>query len=367
MSPELEDPNEGQEHEVYEEPPRSIFAATWFRAVLILIVLGVIGAVAAPYILDVVHAPSSKQAAVTSAPTPAPPSVTPPAPRAPDASGSNTRSGAPMAVPPPSLPVPATPTPEPAKPTAKATAPAAKVEAPPRSGADKSLTARRDTAGSAEQKTAAVDPSTSETKPAAKKTVEPRRVAARTPTASATGAYWVQVGAFKDEATAKGLAAKLRGQDFKVADVASRPATVAAAISTAETTPPPAGADSYDVLVSGMPTPELNTHLAAKGLAAETSATGVVIRPSLPLRDAVALSKDLAVDGFKVQVRRAGGGAGASRTAARAAAAADRAAAGGDTLYRVRVGPLADRAAAVVVLHELEAKGYKPFIGRGDR
>src|SRR5439155_11516673 len=70
----------------------------------------------------------------------------------------------------------------------------------------------------------------------------------------------------------------------------------------------PAGADQYDVFVSGLSAAELNERLAAKGLAAEPAGSGAVIKPSLPLRDAVALSKDLAVEGLKVQVRRAGGG-----------------------------------------------------------
>jgi hypothetical protein len=33
----------------------------------------------------------------------------------------------------------------------------------------------------------------------------------------------------------------------------------------------------------------------------------------------------------------------------------------------VRVGAFADRAAALAAAKELEAKGYKPFIARGDQ
>src|SRR2546430_16251216 len=69
------------------------------------------------------------------------------------------------------------------------------------------------------------------------------------------------------------------------------------------------GSDKYGVYVSGGVPAEINAKLAAKGLSAEQSSAGLVVRPSLPLRDAVALSKDLAVEGLKVQVRRSGGGA----------------------------------------------------------
>ena len=56
MSPERDDPTDDQE--LYEDvPPRSIFAATWFRVVLVLIVLGVFGAVAVPYVLDWMNPP----------------------------------------------------------------------------------------------------------------------------------------------------------------------------------------------------------------------------------------------------------------------------------------------------------------------
>src|SRR6266478_6625750 len=46
------------------EPRRSIFAALWFRVILVLIVVGVIGALAVPYVLDVVNPPGVKTAVV---------------------------------------------------------------------------------------------------------------------------------------------------------------------------------------------------------------------------------------------------------------------------------------------------------------
>jgi hypothetical protein len=191
----------------------------------------------------------------------------------------------------------------------------------------------------------------------------------------------VQVGAFRDEATAKRLVDKLHEQNFTSAravkrggdgDSAPRPAAAPADRSAPSTS---AGGDQYDVFVSGISAADLNRRLSAKGLTAEVSSGGLVIRPSLPLRDAVALSKDLAVEGFKVQVRRAGttgttGSAGTSTTESpkpvtpRAAETASTG--GGDTLYRVRVGSFPDRGGAVTALRELESKGYKGYIARGD-
>ena len=111
--------------------------------------------------------------------------------------------------------------------------------------------------------------------------------------------------------------------------------------------------------MSGGSAADISAKLTAKGLATERAGEGVVVKPSLPLRDAVALSKDLAAEGLKVQVRRAGS------PAPPAAATPPAAAASGETLHRVRVGPFADLAAARAARAELEAKGYKGFIARG--
>ena len=108
---------------------------------------------------------------------------------------------------------------------------------------------------------------------------------------------------------------------------------------------------------------DLSARLSAKGLSIVTSPTGLVVTPSLPLREAVALSKDLAAEGLKVQVRRAahaGGAAAPAHEAARPPAGPD------DGLHRVRVGPFADRAAATEALQALRGKGYRDsFIARG--
>jgi cell division septation protein DedD len=214
---------------------------------------------------------------------------------------------------------------------------------------------------------------------AAKPAAEPKRAAATATTpsrpASGSGPFWVQVGAFRDADTAKRLADKLRADNFKVEESVTRAGGAAPARSApkpapaAAPKPPDIGADQYDVFVTGQTPEELNKRLSAKGLAAESSGAGMVVKPSLPLRDAVALSKDLAVEGFKVQVRRAGGSMGSASPAPAPSAPATAAAAegGGGELHRVRVGAFPDRAAAQEAVKQLEAKGYKPYIARGDQ
>ena len=334
MSP---DPKAEQERDDFEyDPPRSIFAATWFRALLVLIVVGVVGAVAVPYALDWMNPPppAATAAAVQSAPLPvAPPAA--PGGDAEEAAGSPVGT---VAAEPTAEPAPApsagpsgdaattgpAPSPEPVKADAKSSPPATKAP----------------------------------TAPAAKTTARAPRVVAQAST-PAGGAWWVQVGAFKDAQTAQRVAEKLRAATFQVQEsTVTRTAPAARRSRPAATSG--SAAEQYDVFVTGLPGPELTGKLTTKGLASESSGSGVVVRPSLPLRDAVALSKDLASEGLKVQVRRAGGDAGVSPSAAPASAGGD------ETLHRVRVGSFADRAAATAAMRELESKGFKGFLARGD-
>jgi hypothetical protein len=182
----------------------------------------------------------------------------------------------------------------------------------------------------------------------------------------------VQIGAFKDPDTAKRVAAKLREENFKVEESVRRLGGASAAAAPAPApkaaAPAPSSADQYDVFVTGMAADELNRRLAGKGLSAESAGGGgVVVKPSMPLRDAVALSKDLAVDGFKVQVRRSGAAASAPSIVSQPSPTPAAATEGGPTLHRVRVGAFTDRAAAQAAARELENKGFKPYIARGDQ
>ncbi len=379
-------PADDRHDDLYDEtPPRSIFAATWFRALLVLIVIGVIGAVAVPYILDAMNPPAKPSVASrsTSTPTAPPAAVTPspsapaspstsalatPSDRAPDTTAQPDRAPADR----PATAMPATPRKPFAAdktPTAEKPATSEKMTGAPPTASDKAAEKKdaRAAAASSDAKPGAEPKSATATKRAATSSAS----TASAPRGGAAGAWWVQVGAFRDESTAKKVAAKLREQNYKVEESvrgvresAARSAAVDKS-APAASAPNPAGADLYDVFVSGLSAAELNTRLSTKGLAAEPSGSGAVIKPSLPLRDAVALSKDLAVEGFKVQVRRAAGAAAAPQPAPRAVARRPEPSASGETLYRVRVGAFPDRATAVSTLKELEAKGYKPFIARG--
>jgi len=187
--------------------------------------------------------------------------------------------------------------------------------------------------------------------------------------ASEGGDYFVQVGAFKEEEAAKRVATRLRDQNYPVEESVRRVGGGGVAPSAAPRSTPRAtaasGPDRYDVIVSGGSASEINSKLAAKGLASEAAGDGVRIRPSLSLRDAVALSKDLGGDGFKVQVRRGSSAGAPTAEPAPAPAVTSSETGGGQTLYRVRVGGYPDRAAAVTVQRELQEKGYQPYIAKG--
>jgi cell division protein FtsN len=354
-----------------DEAPRSIFSALWFRVLLAVLVLGVLAAIAVPYVLDT---QTLKTSAAKLAPAqPAPPAPATAAPVAPPAV-----SVAPSATTP--TPTPETPA-APAPTAAPATAPPAPVTARPKSEAPAAPAAK-----SAATKTATTAARMSESpkvvakaeKPAPKGAEAAPRAADATPKAPETTtkagaaepaksspakaagggkAYWVQVGAFKDAETAKRIAARLREGGLRVEE--SPITTTAAAAPRA----PAPSADRYDVLVSGAAAADVEAKLAPKGFKGETTANGVVVRPSLALREAVALSRDLADAGLSVQVRRIGGPVPGP---APAAAPPPPATTGGQTLYRVRVGGFADRVAAVDAMKQLEGKGFRPFIARGN-
>src|SRR5437773_2269546 len=288
------------------EPRRSIFASLWFRVLLVVILLGVAGVLAVPYVLDVMNPPPPKPMAVG---TPASPALPLPAP-----------APAPPQTP-PVAPGPSAPAPAPAA------APATKEE---------KQTERPKT-----------------TKP--EKQPARRTAKASAPSAAAgSGAYWIQVGAFKNADAARRLAARLREQNYPVLE-----SSTSGGVDRAPSAPPASGgavSDKYDVFVVGRSPEDITVKLSAKGLSTEPARDGVVVKPSLPLRDAIALSKDLAAEGLKVQVRRSG--APASATAAPAGSA------GGEVLYRVRVGPYPDRAAATSAQKELEGECCGPCVAR---
>lgn len=172
--------------------------------------------------------------------------------------------------------------------------------------------------------------------------------------------YWVQVGAFRDSETARRVAQRLREHRYQVQEsVTTRPAPALAG-AAAEVAPVAQGErDRYEIVATGGSAAEVEAKLSAKGLTSRAAAEGSVITPGLPLGEAVALSKDLADAGLAVRVRRVGTSAGAAAPRSHNSPATE-------TLHRVRVGGFADRGAAVAVLKDLESRGYKPFLGRGN-
>lgn len=344
MSPDR-DPNrredEGYDAQEYEvESRRSIFSALWFRALLALLVLGVLAAFAVPYILDFATYQTAKSGEPKRLTSVTPPPVTPVPPTAAPASS----SAAPTATP---APPSSTPTPGRARPAAQPPPTAAKPAAPVSTATPASTPATPKAAPASAAKVVDTPREGSKVAAVSKSGAETPARTASAP--SASGPYWVQVGAFKDAATATRLATRLREQGLRVEQTTTDKAGQTAAAPSAESQ-----VDRYHVVVSGGAAGNVDAKLAAKGLTSEATAAGAVVQPSLPLREAVALSRELADGGLTVQVRRVGGPVPAVTEG------------GGATLHRVRVGGFPDRVAALAALKQLEAKGYKPFVARGN-
>ena len=204
MSPERPDQDDFLEDEEQEEyGQRSIFSTGWFRAILVLLVLAVIAVIAVPLIGGWFEpTPPPKVVTRPSDPPPArAPVLSPTPPPATSTPGQMPSPSPPSATPPAAAPAPSptpAPTPPPAVTTPTPVLPPARPEPP-----------------------AASAPRTAEPK-AAEKAKPSERVAAATPGKSApkpaasNGAYWVQVGAFKESRNAEGLARKLRSEGFSV-------------------------------------------------------------------------------------------------------------------------------------------------------
>ena len=190
----VHDEHEEDEHEEHEEDDgvRSIFAAGWFRAVLVLTFLAVVVMVALPYLLDWFEpAPSSvkapRQAKQETQSVSAP------------ASPSPLRVAQPRPAPAPSVP-PATLKPASAKPITPAV-PMLPPYAPPSERLSEPVGMEKAT-GPARARTLEL-PRTTSTESSGRPSEAP-------------GSHWVQLGLFKDPSNAERLAKTLRGQGFPV-------------------------------------------------------------------------------------------------------------------------------------------------------
>lgn len=317
---------------------RSIFASGWFRALMVLGVLGIILVVTLPYAFKWMEAPkpalAKRDAAPSSAARPAPatpsavpPSVVPvavPTPGPPPAAAEKpTVASAPLPAPqtaPAEAPAPlkaSAEKPTPAKPASTAKAPS---EAP---SAEKPAPPAKPVAPLAEATVGTASPvRKSATAPA------PRPAAA----AEKGGDFWVQVGVFQDERNAERLAKTLRAKHL--------PAHVTKL--TREATAP---TTRHEVFVTGANPQVVNAALRGNGSALPVRG-GVAVQPSLELKEAVALSRKLSGEGLNVQIRRVGGDA--------APAAGVR--------HLVRVGGYATRGEAQAVRNQLKRDGVSAFV-----
>lgn len=277
----LEPKHRDEEGEDLSEPPRSIFSHTSFRALVAVLVIVVVAVVALPYVLERW-------------------SPTPPAPVP--------QVKAPIPPPPPPLETPSAlkaeaPKPAPGPPPTKPEGTSPK--SPPR-------------------------PAQVEAKAPARPPGKGPEASREAPSKAATGGdYWVQVGAFKDRTNAARLAAQLTSVKYPVQRLSlDRPVS-----------------GVHEVFVVGASAREVNGKLPGKDLRAEEAGAEVVIRPALPLKEAVSLSKELSRHGLTVKIRRSGSTA---------------------TFHVVRVGSYPDRQHAQTVQKDLASKGVSGFIVRGE-
>lgn len=320
MSPEQDDFLEEDEQEEYA--PRSIFAAGWFRAVLVLTVLAIVVVVSLPYLLNWFEpAPGAP------AKTAARPAAERPRPAAPSE--------------PPSTLIPAPTSGTAPAPAAAPTSPTATAAKPP---ADKTPAAAPPTPSAQVQPAPAAPSKPLLQAPPPKPGEGPRRTAAAAPKAEspgtpAAGSFYVQVGLFREPRNAEALAKTLREEGFAV-DVARVTRGGARAAS---------GPQRHEIFITGSTVEAVNAALKGRGVAQSVQG-GVSVRPTYDLKQATTLSKELSAEGLKVVIRRAGGApAGAS----------------GAAFTAVRVGGFPDRAKAAAAREELQGKGHPGFVTQG--
>lgn len=399
MSPERDDFQDDDERDEFAS--RSIFAAGWFRAVLVLTVLAIVVVISLPYLLNWFEpAPPARVARTADVPKPAPPGATSPA-VAPTPAAPPPAATAPVepkvATPPPAAapaPVPA-PAPKAVEPKVAEKAPAPKVaeKAPapapkaaekpapveparkvvaekpaPKVAAEKPKPAPKAVAEKSTPEKSAPEKKTSAEKAPVKTDKAPTRVAkAEAPApsrpvspgakssepASGTGNYFIQLGAFKDPKNADTLAKSLRDAGFPV-----QVTPITRGGSAAPSSEPRTTVQQHELFVTETSVDKVNASLKGRGTAQAVSG-GVAVRPAFSLQEAMSVSKRLTDDGLKVVIRPAGGVSTPSITSASSSSS------GGSTLHAVRVGGYPNRTSAIAARDELSAKGHPGFLAEG--
>jgi cell division protein FtsN len=331
-----------------------LLAAGWLRALLVLTALAVVTVIAVPYILQWLDTDSAERTAKLDAQlsrsAPAPSTRTETAPAPPPAVAT---SPAPVAKEAPDIKEPSAP--KDADPTKQVSVakemPAAKQMSPAKEPPPKEAARSATTTPRTEPPARSAVSSAPKAKPVAKDTPAPKPPT-KTPTVMAkatappppapdkalngSGSYWVQVGLFENASNAERLAQELRASRFsvEVAQVARGGATSAVS--------------RHEVFVTGSSADAVTAALKGSGTAQAVTG-GVVVRPDLDLKDAVALSRRLAADGLDVRIRRA----------------VSAPASGGKTIHLVRVGGYTTPAEAQSGKKELAAKGIAGFVIQG--
>jgi cell division septation protein DedD len=172
---------------------------------------------------------------------------------------------------------------------------------------------------------------------------------------ASSGGYWVQVGAFVEEKNAEALSKQLKGENFPVTISRISRGGSAAAPTAAPVKPADSGGQNQ-LFITGSTADAVNAALKGKGTAQPVKG-GLVVNPSYDLETAMSLSSALKKEGFKVVIRRA--------KATPAAAPAPSGGGDGTVYHVVRVGGYPDRAKALQVRTELEAKGHPGFLAQG--
>ena len=185
-------------------------------------------------------------------------------------------------------------------------------------------------------------------KPAAPSRVVAKADAPSRPAASAkpsaeaaSGNYWIQLGAFKEQKNADALAKTLRDAGFPVQVTPLRSG------GGGETK---GAAQQHELFVTETSVDKVNAALKGRGKAQPVSG-GVAVKPAFSLQDAMTVSKRLTDGGLKVVIRPAGSLAAPSQ--------------GQGTLHAVRAGGYSNRTSALAARDELAAKGHQGFVAEG--
>ena len=356
MSPERDDYRDDDERDEFAS--RSIFSAGWFRAVLVLTVLAIVVVISLPYLLNWFEPSTPARVAKPAEPlkpapgAPSPPAVAP-APAAPIAAPPEVKSAPPV-----------TPKPAPApKAVAEKAIPPASSESARKAAPEKAPAKAAATQAAAEKapaktaterpptKAAEMAPAKTADKPAASTRVvakadvpsRPSAVASATPAAgAASGSYWIQLGAFKEQKNADALAKTLRDAGFAIQVTPIRSAGGGESKSAAQ--------QQHELFVTETSVEKVNAALKGRGTAQPVSG-GVAVKPAFSLQEAMTVSKRLTDGGLKVVIRPAGGLATASQ--------------GQGTLHAVRAVGYANRTSALAARNELAAKGHQGFLAEG--